>query len=162
MSLRSPLLRAPLAAILSACLLLFATACGAEPKQAGEESTSGESATAESATSESVTTESGLIISELTIGTGASPTATSTVTVHYTGRFTNGKVFDSSVERGEPSSFPLNRVIKCWTEALQRMKIGGKAKLVCPARIAYGMKGRPPKIPGNATLHFEVELLGIE
>jgi FKBP-type peptidyl-prolyl cis-trans isomerase FkpA len=95
-------------------------------------------------------------------GDGASPSAKDSVTVHYTGRLENGDVFDSSVERGKPSTFPLNRVIKCWTQGLQMMKVGGKATLTCPSDIAYGARGRPGKIPPNATLIFEIELLEIE
>jgi FKBP-type peptidyl-prolyl cis-trans isomerase FkpA len=101
-------------------------------------------------------------ITHLREGTGSSPTATSTVKVHYHGTFPDGRVFDSSVERGEPISFPLDQVIPCWTQGLQQMKVGGKAKLVCPPDMAYGPEGRPPTIPRNATLQFEVELLGIE
>jgi FKBP-type peptidyl-prolyl cis-trans isomerase FkpA len=104
----------------------------------------------------------GLEIVHITEGTGAAPTATSRVKVHYHGTFEDGRVFDSSVERGQPATFPLNRVIPCWTEGLQQMKVGGKAKLVCPPAIAYGAAGRPPKIPANTTLYFEVELLAIE
>ena len=81
--------------------------------------------------------------------------------VHYHGTFPDGSVFDSSVERGQPARFPLNRVIKCWTEGLQLMKVGGKAQLVCPPDIAYGKRGAPPRIPPDTTLNFEVELLGI-
>jgi FKBP-type peptidyl-prolyl cis-trans isomerase FkpA len=95
-------------------------------------------------------------------GTGASPKATDTVNVHYHGTLRDGSVFDSSVDRGEPISFPLNGVIPCWTEGLQKMKVGGKAKLVCPSDIAYGDGGRPPQIPGGATLVFEVELLEVK
>ena len=105
---------------------------------------------------------SGLEITHVTVGSGASPGPTDTVTVHYHGTFEDGSVFDSSVERGEPARFPLNRVIACWTEGVQLMKVGGKAKLVCPPEIAYGARGAPPRIPPNATLHFEVELLAIE
>ena len=105
---------------------------------------------------------SGLTITHITEGSGASPTATDMVRVHYHGTFPDGKVFDSSVERGKPASFPLNRVIPCWTEGLQQMQVGGKAKLVCPPSIAYGTRGAPPRIPPNATLHFEVELLAIQ
>jgi len=105
---------------------------------------------------------SGLTITHITEGSGASPTATDVVRVHYHGTFSNGKVFDSSVERGKPARFPLNRVIPCWTEGLQQMQVGGKAKLVCPPSIAYGARGAPPRIPPNATLHFEVELLEVE
>lgn len=107
-------------------------------------------------------TASGLVYAEITPGKGESPKATDKVKVHYTGRLTDGTVFDSSVERGEPVTFPLNGVIKCWTEGVQLMKEGGKSKLVCPADIAYGDRGAPPKIKPGATLVFEVELLGIE
>ena len=108
------------------------------------------------------TTSSGLGIEMLKEGTGAQPKATDTVQVHYHGTFEDGKVFDSSVERGQPARFPLNRVIPCWTEGLQLMKVGGKARLTCPAKIAYGERGSPGRIPGGATLIFEVELLGIQ
>ena len=110
---------------------------------------------------EPVTTESGLIITELTPGTGDHPRSTSVVEVHYHGTFADGKVFDSSVQRGHPARFPLNRVIACWTEGVQRMRVGGKSRLVCPPQIAYGKRGSPPRIPPDATLTFEVELLGI-
>jgi FKBP-type peptidyl-prolyl cis-trans isomerase len=106
-------------------------------------------------------TESGLLYSETTPGPGASPAATDTVKVHYKGTLRDGTVFDSSYDRGEPAEFPLNRVVPCWTEGVQLMKVGGKAKLVCPAAIAYGDQGAPPNIPGGATLVFEVELLEI-
>ena len=107
-----------------------------------------------------VVSDSGLIYLSLREGQGASPAATDTVKVHYRGTFTDGREFDSSYSRGEPASFPLNRVIKCWTEGVQKLKVGGKAKLTCPSAIAYGPNGRGP-IPGGATLVFEVELLGI-
>jgi len=105
-------------------------------------------------------TASGLIYRELKPGTGASPKATDTVRVHYRGTLTDGKEFDSSYG-GQPLEFPLNRVIRAWTEGVQMMKVGGKAQLVCPANLAYGERGAPPDIPGGATLVFEVELLGI-
>jgi FKBP-type peptidyl-prolyl cis-trans isomerase FkpA len=108
-----------------------------------------------------VKTDSGLIYRELTPGTGASPKATDTVKVHYRGTLTNGTEFDSSYKRNEPTQFPLNQVIKCWTEGVQRMKVGGKSALVCPSDIAYGNMGHPPTIPGGATLLFEIELLEI-
>ncbi len=108
-----------------------------------------------------VTTASGLIYETLKERTGDSPKATDTVKVHYRGTFPDGKEFDSSYSRGQPAEFPLNRVIPCWTEGVQRMKVGGKAKLVCPPEIAYGPRGAGGVIPPNATLHFEVELLGI-
>ena len=107
-----------------------------------------------------VKTESGLIYTELLAGEGASPKATDRVTVHYHGTLRDGTVFDSSVDRGEPATFGLNQVIKGWTEGLQRMKVGGKARLVCPAELAYGDQGRPG-IPAGAALVFEVELLSI-
>ena len=107
-----------------------------------------------------VKTASGLIYIEMKAGTGASPKAEDKVKVHYHGTFPDGKVFDSSVQRGQPAEFPLNGVIPCWTEGVQKMKVGGKSKLICPSDIAYGDKGRPG-IPGGATLVFEVELLDI-
>jgi FKBP-type peptidyl-prolyl cis-trans isomerase FkpA len=108
-----------------------------------------------------VKTPSGLVYRELTPGTGQSPTAADTVTVNYRGTLTDGTEFDSSYKRNQPAQFPLNRVIPCWTEGVQKMKVGGKSKLVCPANLAYGEQGSPPTIPGGATLVFEVELLGI-
>jgi FKBP-type peptidyl-prolyl cis-trans isomerase FkpA len=107
-----------------------------------------------------VTTSSGLIYQSLKEGSGPSPSASDTVKVHYRGTFLDGREFDSSYSRGQPASFPLNRVIKCWTEGVQRMKVGGKAKLTCPPAIAYGERGAGP-IPANSTLLFEVELLEI-
>jgi FKBP-type peptidyl-prolyl cis-trans isomerase FkpA len=106
-------------------------------------------------------TASGLVYLPLEEGSGESPKPTDVVKVHYQGKLTDGKVFDSSVQRNQPAQFPLNGVIPCWTEGLQKMKVGGKAKLVCPSSIAYGDQGRPPVIPGGATLIFEVELLEI-
>lgn len=106
-------------------------------------------------------TTSGLIYRELTPGAGPSPKATDTVKVHYRGTLVDGTVFDSSYDRNEPAEFPLNQVIRCWTEGVQKMKVGGKSRLVCPASIGYGERGSPPEIPGGATLVFEIELLGI-
>ena len=94
-------------------------------------------------------------------GKGASPTAADTVQVHYRGTLPNGTEFDSSYKRNEPASFPLGRVIKCWTEGVQRMKVGGKAQLTCPPELAYGSRGAGGVIPPNATLLFEIELLAI-
>ena len=108
-----------------------------------------------------VTSPTGLVFRTLKPGTGQSPAATDTVKVHYTGTLMDGTVFDSSVQRGQPAEFPLNGVIPCWTEGVQKMKVGEKAKLTCPADIAYGAMGHPPVIPGGATLVFEVELLEI-
>ena len=110
-----------------------------------------------------VTTASGLVYESLKDGTGASPKASDTVRVHYRGTFPDsGKEFDSSIARGQPLEFPLSGVIPCWTEGVQKMKVGGKAKLICPPAIAYGARGAGAVIPPNATLHFEVELLGIK
>jgi FKBP-type peptidyl-prolyl cis-trans isomerase FkpA len=109
-----------------------------------------------------VVTKTGLVYRSLKDGAGASPTAADTVKVHYKGTFPDGKEFDSSYARGTPIEFPLGRVIPCWTEGVQRMKVGGKAKLTCPSQIAYGERGAGGVIPPNATLLFEVELLGIK
>ena len=106
-------------------------------------------------------TPSGLVFRSLKEGTGASPQASDKVRVHYRGTFADGKEFDSSYSRGQPAEFPLDRVIKCWTEGVQLIKVGGKAKLTCPAVIAYGERGAGSVIPPGATLQFEVELLGI-
>lgn len=105
---------------------------------------------------------SGVIYKELQAGSGPSPKATDTVSVHYRGTLPSGEEFDSSIRRNQPAEFPLNGVIKCWTEGVQKMKVGTKAKLTCPPKTAYGE--RPPtgsKIPPNAVLAFEVELLSI-
>ncbi|OJT24622.1 peptidylprolyl isomerase [Archangium sp. Cb G35] len=104
---------------------------------------------------------SGVIYKEIKAGTGSSPKATDTVKVNYRGTLITGTEFDSSYKRGEPAEFPLNGVIPCWTEGVQKMKVGGKSQLVCPAKVAYGDQGSPPTIPPNATLVFEIELLGI-
>jgi FKBP-type peptidyl-prolyl cis-trans isomerase FkpA len=106
-------------------------------------------------------TASGLVIVPIKPGTGASPKATDRVKVHYHGTLADGSVFDSSVQRNEPATFPLNGVIPCWTEGLQLMKVGGKSRLVCPAALAYGDRGAPPRIKPGSTLTFEVELLEI-
>lgn len=104
---------------------------------------------------------SGLIYTEVAAGTGASPTASDTVKVHYTGKLVDGTVFDSSVQRGQPAEFRVGGVIPCWQEGVQLMKKGGKAQLVCPSDIAYGDAGSPPQIKPGATLVFDVELLDI-
>jgi FKBP-type peptidyl-prolyl cis-trans isomerase FkpA len=105
-------------------------------------------------------TTSGMLIKHTTEGKGASPAATDQVKVHYEGRLIDGKVFDSSIARGEPATFPLNGVIACWTEGVQTMKVGGKAQFTCPANLAYGEQS-PPNIPPQSTLVFDVELLEI-
>ena len=133
------------------------TAGAAAEKKAGEEF-----ATKAAAEKGAKKTASGMVYQEITPGTGEQPKPTDKVKVHYKGTLTDGTVFDSSIERGQPASFPLNGVIKCWTEGVGMMKVGGKAKLVCPSDIAYGDNGRPPTIKPGSTLVFEVELLGIE
>jgi peptidylprolyl isomerase len=111
-----------------------------------------------------VKTPSGLRYTDLVEGTGATPQRGQTVTVHYTGTLENGKKFDSSLDRGKPADFRIGvgAVIKGWDEGLMSMKVGGKRRLVIPANLGYGPAGRPPDIPGNSTLIFEVELLGVK
>jgi FKBP-type peptidyl-prolyl cis-trans isomerase len=129
---------------------------------AEKEKTSGAAFLAKAAAEKDATkTESGLVIKTVKAGTGDSPKADNQVKVHYEGKFTDGKVFDSSIKRNEPAVFPLGGVIPCWTEALQLMKVGGKAQVVCPPNLAYGDEGRPPQMRGGATLVFDVELLEI-
>ena len=111
---------------------------------------------------EAITTPSGLQYTSLKEGYGASPKPTDAVRVNYRGTLPNGREFDSSYKSGRPAEFQLNNVIKCWTEGLQMMKVGGKAKLVCPSNIAYGDDGIPGSVPRFATLTFEVELLDIK
>jgi len=104
---------------------------------------------------------SGVVVRSLRQGTGASPTPADSVKVHYEGRLLDGTVFDSSYKRNEPASFSLRGVVPCWTEGLQKMKVGEKAQLTCPSEAAYGEQGHPPTIPGGATLVFDVELLEV-
>ena len=108
------------------------------------------------------TLPSGVKIVHTVDGTGPQPTASDTVKVHYRGTLADGKEFDSSYKRGSPATFPLNRVVPCWTEGLQKIKVGGKATLTCPPATAYGERGAGNAVPPNATLTFEVELLAIE
>lgn len=129
---------------------------------AGEKAKSAVFRDAAAAEPGAVKTASGLVFKTLTPGSGASPKATDTVSVHYHGTLPDGKVFDSSVQRGQPAEFQLNQVIPCWTEGVQRMKVGEKAKLVCPSEIAYGDRGAGPDIGPGATLVFEVELLAVK
>lgn len=122
----------------------------------------GDAAAASAKEPGAVVTPSGLVYRSLQDGQGANPAATDVVKVHYRGTLPDGREFDSSYKRGQPASFPLDRVIKCWTEGVQRMKVGGKAKLTCPSSIAYGERGAGNGlIPPNATLFFEVELIDI-
>jgi FKBP-type peptidyl-prolyl cis-trans isomerase FkpA len=141
-------MQTPRALLLSALLLAAGCALAADPATA--------TGTAK------VTTPSGLVFESLVTGSGPSPKATDTVRVNYRGTFPDGREFDSSYKRGQPAEFPLNRVIPCWTEAVQLMKPGGKAKITCPPGIAYGERGAGGIIPPNATLNFEIELLAIK
>jgi FKBP-type peptidyl-prolyl cis-trans isomerase FkpA len=108
------------------------------------------------------TLPSGVGIRHTVVGTGPSPGAGDTVKVHYRGTLADGKEFDSSYKRGQPAVFPLARVVPCWTQGLQKLKVGGKATLTCPPASAYGTRGVPNVIPPDSTLTFEVELLSIE
>ena len=133
---------------LAACTVLVAVACAQR-----------ESAPQNVITGSKVTTPSGIVFESLQAGSGDSPKATDTVRVHYRGTFPDGREFDSS--RGQPAEFPLDRVIPCWTEGVQMMKPGGKARLTCPPATAYGSRGAGGVIPPNATLNFEIELLSV-
>ncbi|MES2584997.1 MAG: FKBP-type peptidyl-prolyl cis-trans isomerase [Pseudomonadota bacterium] len=115
-----------------------------------------------SAAAESETLASGVMIAHTVQGTGPMPTAVDRVKVHYRGTLLDGTEFDSSYKRNEPAVFPLSMVIRCWTQGLQKIKVGGKAKLTCPAATAYGERGAGALVPPNATLNFDVELLAIE
>ena len=138
---------------------MFSTACAATPAAKPASAASAAAAPARPATE---TLPSGVKIVHTLAGTGAQPKATDTVKVHYRGTLADGKEFDSSFKRGMPASFPLNRVVPCWTEGLQKIKVGGKATLTCPPATAYGDRGAGGVVPPNATLTFEVELLAIE
>lgn len=138
---------------------MFSTACAATPAAKPASAASAAAAPAGPATE---TLPSGVKIVHTLAGTGAQPKATDTVKVHYRGTLADGKEFDSSFKRGMPASFPLNRVVPCWTEGLQKIKVGGKATLTCPPATAYGERGAGGVVPPNATLTFEVELLAIE
>jgi FKBP-type peptidyl-prolyl cis-trans isomerase FkpA len=130
-------------------------------QKTGEEKKKGEEAAAKAGQEPGAEkSASGLVYKSISEGTGASPKASDTVRVHYKGTLLDGTEFDSSYKRGQPAEFPLGGVIPCWTEGVQKMKVGGKAKLVCPSSIAYGDQGRPG-IPPGATLFFEVELVAI-
>ncbi len=130
---------------------------------AAAERKSGEAFLAKAAAEKGATkTASGLIITTLTAGTGPAPQVSDTVKVHYQGTLADGTVFDSSVQRGEPITLPLaGGIIKCWSEGVPLMKVGGKSRLVCPPDLAYGDQGRPPRIKPGATLVFEIEVLEI-
>jgi FKBP-type peptidyl-prolyl cis-trans isomerase FkpA len=157
----SPAAAAVFAAVLGLALALGAPAGHAQTAAAGSSAPAADVLAAAAAEKGAVVTASGLVYRSLQEGQGENPTAANTVRVHYRGRFPDGREFDSSYSRGQPASFPLNRVIRCWTEGVQKMKVGGKAKLTCPAAIAYGERGAGGVIPPNSILQFEVELLGI-
>ena len=118
--------------------------------------------TASAAWAQTENLPSGVKVIHTTVGNGANPKATDTVKVHYRGTLADGKEFDSSYKRGAPATFPLNRVVPCWTEGMQKIKVGGKATLTCPPATAYGDRGAGGAVPPNATLTFEVELIAIE
>ena len=120
-------------------------------------------ASAKTVMAKSVTLPDGLKYTEVKVGKGPMPRAGQTAVVHYTGTFLNGKKFDSSRDRGQPFTFVLGThgVIPCWDEAVATMRVGGRRALVCPPKLAYGERGYPPVIPPNATLKFDVELLGV-
>lgn len=146
----------------AACLPAFVFAQTPTPAPAATAAPAADPALARAAAEPgAVVTQTGLVYRDLKAGDGPSPTAAQSVRVHYRGTFTDGREFDSSHKRGQPITFPLNRVIPCWTEGVQRMKVGGTAKLTCPSSIAYGARGAGGVIPPYATLQFEVELLGI-
>ena len=153
----------PAAFALVAWLALGAVAHAATPAATPAAATPAAAAPAAAKAAAAVTTATGLVYQSLREGTGPSPKASDTVRVHYRGTFPeSGKEFDSSLARGEPIEVPLKGVIPCWTEGVQKMKVGGRAKLTCPPAIAYGARGAGGVIPPNATLNFEVELLGIQ
>jgi FKBP-type peptidyl-prolyl cis-trans isomerase len=141
-----------------AVALLMSSACKTGSEPAG---TATEAAKPASPATGTVTLPSGLQYDVLTPGSGRTPGATDSVTVHYRGTLTDGTEFDSSYGRGEPATFPVNRVIRGWTEALQLMKEGDKWRLTIPPQLAYGERGVPGRIPANSTLVFEVELIRV-
>jgi len=147
-------------AALAALTILFASATGMEAKGLFSK----EKNKVAQAQAQDITTPSGLKYHDIKVGTGASPRQGQTVFVHYTGWLTNGSKFDSSRDRGQPFDFPLGqgRVIKGWDEGVASMKIGGRRKLTIPSDLGYGPRGMPPVIPPNATLIFDVELLGVQ
>lgn len=141
-------------------LLIICFGTGSAPNAAAEAPAAAEGEASRAFTR--VPAPDGIQIRRFNETDGAQPGRSDRVSVHYHGTFENGHVFDSSVERGRPATFPLDRVIRCWTEAVTRLHVGEKAEVVCPPETAYGARGAPPTIPPNATLIFEIELLGIQ
>jgi len=154
-------MRIPTTMIVLALLVVSGPACskGSEQKTAAQEGNAPAADARE--TGKVVTTASGLQYQVLKEGTGASPSATDSVTVHYRGTLTDGTEFDSSYKRNQPATFPLNRVIAGWTEGLQLMKEGAKYRFTIPSKLGYGPRGMPPAIPPDATLVFDVELIKV-
>jgi FKBP-type peptidyl-prolyl cis-trans isomerase FkpA len=152
-------LNCPQEAMNRAFVVLFLSAAFATLPAAAQQPAAGQKGAVPAAATE--TLSSGVAIKHLTVGTGPSPQASDTVKVHYRGTLADGKEFDSSYKRGQPATFPLNRVVPCWTQALQKLKVGGKATLTCPPATAYGARGIPNVIPPDSTLTFDVELLSI-
>jgi FKBP-type peptidyl-prolyl cis-trans isomerase FkpA len=148
-------LKAPMKPILQICAALGLAALTSNAAAQAPATTTAPAAATE-------TLSSGVGIRHTTLGKGASPTETDTVKVHYRGTLADGKEFDSSYKRGKPASFALNRVVPCWTQGIQKLKVGGKATLTCPPSTAYGARGIPNVIPPDSTLTFDVELLSIE
>jgi FKBP-type peptidyl-prolyl cis-trans isomerase FkpA len=141
-----------LSSLLLAPLFVLATGCTSNAAAPALNTATG---------SAKVTTASGIVFESMVTGSGAAPKATDKVRVQYRGTFLDGREFDSSYRRGQPSEFQLNRVIPCWTEAVQLMRPGGKAKIMCPAAVAYGERGAGGMIPPNTPLNFEIELLAV-
>ena len=139
------------------CLAATTPAFAAKGKPKSEKATTKKEAKADKKDVKS----DGLVIEDEKVGSGKEAKLGSKITVHYRGTFPDGRELDSSYKRGQPTSFPLNRVIPCWTEAVQMMKVGGKARITCPPQLAYGERGAGGVIPPNATLHFEIELIAI-
>jgi FKBP-type peptidyl-prolyl cis-trans isomerase FkpA len=152
-----------LAALVSLSLVTAASFALAATPQAGAPKPAASRPAAKAAkVISSETLSNGVVVQHTKTGTGANPSPTDTVTVNYRGTFDNGEEFDSSAKHGKPISFPLNGVIPCWTEGVQKLKVGGSAMLTCPPQTAYGPRGIPGVVPPNSTLHFDVELLAIK
>lgn len=150
------------AVLVSVTLLTAAGLAAAANPPAAAASKSAAAKPAKATVVASETLSNGVLVQHTKIGTGPNPAPTDVVKVNYRGTFDNGDEFDSSAKHGKPISFPLNGVIPCWTEGVQKLKVGGSAALTCPPQTAYGPRGIPGVVPPNSTLHFDVELLAIE